>query len=140
MLLFFSLLLDESIDKGNIVLIMWCDVNGSDEKVITLRPQSVTAGLFKVLESGLHCLVINEISADICHELVRIGTEGASANIGGSGLKGLVETHVPWIFWMQCMAHCLELAVHDALKVTASDTIDDLLLKLMRSPRRSAGN
>ena len=36
---FFSLLLDGSTDKGNInselVLIVWCDVNGSDEKLRT---------------------------------------------------------------------------------------------------------
>ena len=139
---FFSLLLDGSTDKGNIdnelILIVWCDVNGSDEKVhtrtdyfTTVRPQSVTAeGLFKVLENGLRCLGINEISAEKCHKLVGIGTDGASANIGGSALKGLVESHVPWIFWMWCMAHRLELAVRDALKSTAFDAVDDLLLKL----------
>ena len=109
---FFSLLLDGSTDKGNIdnelVLIMWCDINGSDEKIhtrsdyfTTVRPQSVTAeGLFKVLENGLHCLGINKISAEKCHRLVGIGTDGASANVGGRGLKGLVEMHIPWIFWM----------------------------------------
>ena len=52
-----------------------------------------------------------------------IGTDGASANVGGRGLKGLVETH---IVWMWCTAHRLELAVRDALKATAFDTVDDL--------------
>jgi hypothetical protein len=91
---FFSLLLDGSTDKGNIfnelIHIVWCDVNGTDEKVhtrsdcfTTVRPQSVTAeGLFKVLESGLHCLGINEISAEKCCKLEGIGTDGAAANIG----------------------------------------------------------
>lgn len=69
-----------------------------------------------------------------------IGTDGASANIGGSALKGLVESHIPWIFWMWCMAHRLELAVRDALKSTAFDVVDDLLLKLYcvyeKSPKK----
>ena len=62
---FFSLLLDGSTDTGNIdnelLLIVWCDRDGSDEKVHTrmeyftvVRPHSVTAqGLLKVLERGL---------------------------------------------------------------------------------------
>ena len=64
------------------------------------------------MENGLHYLGINEISAEKWHKLVGIGTDGASANVGGRGLKGLVEMHIPWIFWMWCMAHRLELAVH----------------------------
>ena len=62
---FFSLLLDGSTDKGNIdneiLLVVWCDLDGTDEVVHTRmdyfsvsRPQSVTAdGLFQVLEKGL---------------------------------------------------------------------------------------
>ena len=100
---FFPLLLDGSTDMANIdnelMLIVWCDVNGSDEKVHTrsdyftvVRPQSVSGeGLFKVLESGLQGLGINDISAEKCNKLVGIGTDGASANIAGSGLKGQVE-------------------------------------------------
>ena len=38
------------------------------------------------------------------------------------------------------MAHHLEVAVHDALKATAFDTVDDLLLKLYylyeKSPKK----
>lgn len=62
---FFSILLDGSTDKGNIdnelMMIVWCDVNGEDEKMHTricyfnvIRPHSVTAeGLFEVVETGL---------------------------------------------------------------------------------------
>ena len=96
-----------------------------------IRPQSVTAeGLFKVLESGLQGLGISEISAELCKNLVGVGTDGASANIAAAGLKCLVERRLSWVFWMWCMAHRLELAVKDALKSTAFDSIDDLLLRL----------
>ena len=41
---------------------------------------------------------------------------------------------------MWCMAHRLELAVRDALKSTAFDAVDDLLLKLYyvyeKSPKK----
>ena len=70
-----------------------------------------------------------------------IGTDGASANIAAAGLKGLVEKHLPWVYWMWCMAYCLELAVCDALKTTTFDVVDDLLLRLYyKNPQRSAGN
>ena len=69
-----------------------------------------------------------------------IGTDGASANVAVCGLKGLVEERLSWIFWMWCLAHRLELAIKDALKATAFDFIDDLLLKLYylyeRSPKK----
>ena len=149
---FFSLLLDGSTDKANIdnevILVVWCDRDGTDEKVHTrmeyftiIRPQSVTAeGLFKVLESGLQELGISEISAELCKKLVGVGTDGASANIAAAGLKGLVERRLSWVFWMWCMAHQLELAVKDALKSTAFDSIDDLLLRLYylyeKSPKK----
>ena len=149
---FFSLLLDGSTDTANIdnevILAVWCDRDGRDEKVHTrmeyftvVRPQSVTAeGLLKVLESGLQVLGINEISAENCKKLVGIGTDGASANIAALGLKVLVERRLSWVFWMWCMAHRLELAIKDAMKATAFDLIDDLLLRLYylyeKSPKK----
>ena len=101
------------------------------EYFTVVRPQSVTAeGLLKVLESGLQVLGINEISAENCKKLVGIGTDGASANIAASGLKGLVERRLSWVFWMWCMAHRLELAIKDGMKATVFDLIDEALLPL----------
>ena len=114
---FFSLLLDGSTDAGNVdnevLLAVWYDCNGSDQKVHTrmeyltvVRPQSVTTkGLFEVLKSALQDLGIPEVSAKHCKKLVSIGTDGASANIAANGLKGLVKQHLPWMFWMLCLAH-----------------------------------
>ena len=70
------------------------------------------------------------MDSENCKKLVGIGSDGASANIAEGGLKGLVESQCEWIFWMLCLAHRLELAVKDALKGSAFDAIDDLLLKL----------
>ena len=60
--------------------------------------------------------------------LVGIGTDGASANIAAAVLKGMVEERVSWVFWMWCLAYRLELAVKDALKATAFDSVDNLFL------------
>lgn len=78
--------------------------------------------------------------ADECKKLVGVGTDGASSNIAAHGLKGLVEEHLDWIFWMWCMAHRLELAVRDALKDTPFDLINEMLLRLYyvyeKSPKK----
>ena len=73
---------------------------------------------------------IQELSPDKCKKLVGVGTDGAAANIAASGLKGLVEGQLGWVFWMWCMAHRLELAIKDALKGTTFDEIDEMLLRL----------
>ena len=139
---FFSLLLDGSTDVANmdnvIILAVWCDRNGGDKKIHTrmdyftvVRPQAITAeGLFKVLETALQGLGIKEVSAEKCRKLVGKDTDGAAANIAASGLNGLVERRLSWVFWMWCMAHRLELAIKDASKPTAFALVDELLLRL----------
>ena len=64
----------------------------------------------------------------------------ATANIARAGLKGLVEAQLGWIFWMWCLAHRLELAVEDALRGTAFDAVDDMLLKLYYLYEKSPKN
>ena len=139
---FFSVLMDGSTDSASIddelFLVVWCDANGSDQKVHTkmsffavARPDSVTAkGLFECLQGCLGRIGITAIDGEQCKMLVGIGTDGASANIAAAGLKGLVEKEIPWIYWSWCLAHRLELAVKDALKGTSFHLIDDMLLRL----------
>ena len=101
------------------------------EHFAVARSQSVTGkGLFSVLEAGLKGLGITEISTEKCAKLVEIGTDGESANTAVSGLKGLVEEHSNWVFWMWCLAHHLELAIKDAMKPTAFILVDELSLRL----------
>lgn len=133
--LYFSLLVDGSTDKANVdneaFMIVWCDVNGADEMIHTQtsyfhvgRPSSVNAsGLLHSLSIALQEVGITEVDAEHCSKLVGIVSDGAACNIG---LKGLVEAKLSWMFWMWCLAHHLELAV----KGTAFDNVDDMLLKL----------
>ncbi len=69
-----------------------------------------------------------------------IATDGATANVAGNGLKGLVERELEWIFWMWCLAHRLELAIKDALRTTCLDQLGEMLLRLYyiykKSPKK----
>ena len=148
---FFSLLMDGSSDKGccdnEVVMVVWCDCNGKEEKIHTrirffnvTRPHTVTGqGLFEVLQAALQNMGMQSVDANYCHRLVGIATDGASANIAGRGLKGLVEQKLPWIFWMWCLAHQM-LAIKDALTGTAFDVLDEMLLRLYylyeKSPKK----
>ena len=96
------------IRVAEVVMVVWCDCNGKDEKIHTrilffnvTRPHTVTGqGLFEVLQAALQNMRMQSVDANYCHRLVGIGTDEASANIAGRGLKGLVEQKLPWIFWM----------------------------------------
>ena len=139
---FFLILLDGSTDSRNIInellLVVWFDKGGQGERVTTrtsylsiTRPSTATAkGIFDALETALQVLSIAAINRVECAKIVGIGTDGASANIADAGLKGLVEKEMSWVVWMWCMAHCLELAVKDALKHTHFELTDDMLLRL----------
>ena len=149
---FFSLLIDGSTDKANadneVFMAVWCDTDGSDEKIHTQtsyfhvgRPSTVdAAGLFQNLSIALQKLGCTKGDVEHCSKLVGIWSDGAAANIARGGLKGLVEAELDWVFWMWCLAHRLELAVKDALKGTAFDANDDMLLKLYylyeKSPKK----
>ena len=149
---FFSLLIDGSTDKANVdnevFMVVWCDTDGNDEKIHTQisyfhvgRPSTVDApGLFQNLNIALRKLRCAEVDVEHCSKLVGIGSDGVTTNIARKGLKGLVEAELDWVFWMWCLPHRLELAVKDALKGTAFDAIDDMLLKLYylyeKSPKK----
>ena len=134
--------MDGSTDTGNIdeemFLVLYCDVNSDEEQVYTKisffsieRPDTVTAaGLFQCLQSALKRIAIAEIGEESCKRFVGVGTDRASANIAASGLRGLVQEKVPWVFWMWCIAHRLELSLRDGLKRTEFDIIDEMLLRL----------
>ena len=152
---YFSLLMDGSTDSSNteneVLMVVYCDTQATttnDEMVHTkteyfcvLRPSSDSAsGLLECVNHALSSLGITEISATLCPKLVGFGTDGAAANVARHGLKGLVEQHLEWIFWMWCLAHQPELSVKGSLKGTAFDAIDKMLLRLYYIYEKSPKN
>ena len=92
----------------------------------------------EAVDPGVVSQITNPINSN--KKLVGMGTDGVSSNIAAKGLKGLVEQKLPWIFWMWCLAHRLELAIKDALSGTLFDSIDKMLLCLYylyeKSPKK----
>ena len=75
-----------------------------------LQPQRLNSdGLYHSLLDGIQSLGISASDTPTCKKLVGIATDGAAAKIASAGLQGLVEDKIPWIFWMWCLAHRLEL-------------------------------
>ena len=70
---------------------------------------------------------MSHVDIENCTKLVEIGTDGATANATKGGLKGLVESKCGCTFINLYLAHRLELAVKNALKITALDSVDDSL-------------
>ena len=120
------------------LLVIWCDPDGKDEKVHAQiryykvsRPHSVSVeGLFQLDKEGLQSLGIESIDPHNCSKLVGMGTDGAAANVAAAGLMELFEKELNWMFWMRCLAHRLELEIKDVLVGTSFDSIDELLLRL----------
>ena len=149
---FFSCLMDDSTDKSSgdntLLLVLWCDPNGADEKFHTRMSylsnhtlKHITAeNLLEFLQYGLQCLRIQFMTKKACSKLVEIATDGAAANIAGNGLNRLVKGELEWRFWMWCLAHRLELAIKDALHGTWFDMLDEMLLCLYyiyyKSPKK----
>lgn len=131
--------MDDSTDKANIdnqvFMAVWCDTDGTDEKVHTLtsyfhidRPSTVdTTGLFQCLSNALKQLGCAEVNIEHCSKLVGIGSDGAATNIARGGLKGLVEAELNWVVWKWCLAYCLQLAMKDVLNGIAFDATDEML-------------
>lgn len=59
------------------------------------------------------------------------GTDGASVNISDqNGMRGKLCKELPWLYWMWCYAHRLELACKDACTSQLCKDLQDVLLRL----------
>ena len=57
---------------------------------------------------------LNSFVATRCR-LFGIGTDSTSAKkFAATGLKGIVEAELDWVFWTWCLVHRQELVVKDA--------------------------
>ena len=74
--------------------------------------------------------------------LVGGGTDGAAVNVSEhSGMKGIMQRALPWLFWAWCYAHRLEFACKDSFSSILFKEIQDVLLRLYylyeKSPKKS---
>ena len=153
--------MDGSTDAGNIeqelVLILFCRKDDSARKVRSCTkllslssPEKADAdGLLKCLSNALlQPLGVTDIldQANIVvvigkPVLVGGGTDGASVNIARhSGMRGKMQSALPWLMWSWCYGHTLELACKSALTSTWFKDIEEMLLRLYylykKSPKK----
>ena len=141
--------MDGSTDSGNVeelVVIMFCKWDASVEEVRSCaryfaiqEPKRADAnGLIECLGKALEPLGIEHIldKSSVLGVtgkplLVGGGTDGASNNIAEqNGMKGKIQTKLPWIYWASCYAHYLELACKEALMSPLFKDIVEMLLRL----------
>jgi len=71
------------------------------------------------------------ITDDLEKKLIGFAGDGATVNRGErEGVIALLKRDHPWIIYVWCVAHQLELALKDALKGTCFDSVDEVLLRL----------
>ena len=68
---------------------------------------------------------------DFEKKLIGFTSDGASVNRGHKqSVKTILKVKSPWIVFIWCIAHRLELALKDALTGTAFEDVDNMLLRL----------
>ena len=87
------------------------------------------AGIVSAIKKSFQVVNIPEASFE--RKLIGFAADGASVNRGDKdGVIGLMKRNLPWLIYIWCVAHRLELSLKDALKGTVFDDIHEVLLRL----------
>lgn len=93
-------------------------INDSFQEILAVRES---------IESGFASLGITSLEK----KLIGFTSDGASVNKGDTkSVKRILQEKSPWLVFVWCMAHRLELALSDALKNTQFDDVDNMLLRM----------
>ena len=72
------------------------------------------------------------------NHIVALGADGAIVNSGKiSGVWAIMKEEMPWIVFVWCMTHRLELAIQGALKDTFFGEVDDMSLRIFYLHQKS---
>lgn len=87
------------------------------------------AGIVSCIKESFQSIGITDESFK--SKLVGFAADGASVNRGEKdGVIGILKSQQPWVIYVWCVAHRLELALKDALQGTVFDDVDEVLLRL----------
>lgn len=149
---FFSVLADGSddvsVNEKEAIFVQYLDTSppGSD----TIKVMTSFLGL-NDLEYGNAGGIVHSIKRafeeiDIAEDtlknkLIGFGADGATVNRGNKeGVISVINRESPWVVYVWCIAHRLELSLKDALTGTCFDEVDDILLRLYylyeKSPKK----
>ena len=134
---FFSNQADSSTDSAHIAdelfLAVYLDHSAIDKRVHVRNPfftvRKLECGNAQGLLASLERAMIHVgVSSDWKKKRTGFGCDGASVNIVNRGLKGLLRESAPWVQFVWCLAHRLELALKYALKDTVFMLVDEMLM------------
>ena len=65
---------------------------------------------------------------DCIMSLIGLGADGASVNAGyKTGVQAQLRDELPWLVYVWCVAHRLELAIKDAMDGTSFDKAKNII-------------
>lgn len=117
----FSILIDESTTISKLAtMIVYIRTSFDGVRPVTIFLDLVeldSSSATAILSSLLHCLNRHGFSEQfICNHLVGIATDGASVMLGRkTGVCKMLSDKYPGIVVWHCLAHRLELSVHDTI-------------------------
>ena len=138
---FFSVLTDSSEDTSitekEAVFVQYLDKRPPGRDTIQVATAflrlvdvkyGTAAGIVDSIKSSFESINITD---DLDKKLIGFAGDGATVNRGEKeGVIALLKRDHPWIIYVWCVAHRLELALKDALKGTCFDSVDEVLLRL----------
>lgn len=90
---------------------------------------SNAAGIVSAIKGSFESIGLTEESFE--RKLIGFASDGAMVNRGDKdGVISILQRKLPWVVYLWCVAHRLELALKDALQGTIFDDIDEVLLCL----------
>ena len=158
---FFSLLMDGSVDAGNLedelIVFVHCCIDDAEQEMTTCsqflslyNPQKADAsGLLQCIGEAMYLLGVDDVlnqdsvlGVGTKPVLIGIGTDGATVNEGAqNGLRGQIQRALPQPFWCWCCTHRLELAFKATFCSSLFQSVQEMLLGLYylyeKSPKRS---
>ena len=139
---FYSFLIDSSEDvsvfEKAALFVQYLDVKppGKDTvqvissfmKLTDLK-QGTAAGIVDSVHEGFRSIGSN--SDEYLKKLSGFGADGATVNRERKeGVIAILQKDVPWLIYVWCVAHRLELSVKDSLEGSCFTEVDDMLLRL----------
>ena len=126
---------DNSVKENEVIYALYFDPvpRGSDSVEVKigflemnyLNDQSAS-GLTAAIKSSFQSIGITETN-----KLIGFTSDGASVNRGDkNSVNTSLRENSPWLVFIWCIAHHLELAIENALQGTIFDTIDEMILRL----------
>lgn len=97
-------------------------------KLIDLKDGSAV-GIVQSIKNSFQNIGIDDNSLQ--KKLIGFAADGASVNRGArEGVIGILQRTQPWIIYVWCVAHRLELSLKDALRNSCFQDVDEMLLRL----------